>query len=240
MGVIWGYVRVSTPKQSIDRQIRNIKEFNNDAHIVSDKYTGTSLKRPEWQKLYNNLKSGDIIIFDSVSRMSRNAEEGFFLYKELFERKIDLVFLNERYIDTNSYKEAMDGIISREIETGDNATDELVTSILSAVNKFMMKKVEADIYKAFEQSEKEVMDLRKRTKEGIITAKLNGKRIGLPKESKLVTKKSIAVKPLIIKYSKSFEGSLSDVECMKLIGIANNTYYKYKRELRKINEAHAV
>ena len=40
---------------------------------------------------------------------------------------------------------------------------------------------------------------------------------------------------MILKYSKDFDGTLSDKECMKLIGLANNTYYKYKRELKEAN-----
>ena len=52
------------------------------AHIVQEAYTGTSILRPEWSKLYRVLKDGDTVVFDSVSRMSRNAEEGFSLYEE--------------------------------------------------------------------------------------------------------------------------------------------------------------
>jgi DNA invertase Pin-like site-specific DNA recombinase len=99
----------------------------------------------------------------------------------------------------------------------------------------MMNKVEQDIYKAFEQSEKEVQDLRQRTREGIETARLNGKQIGTAKGTIFETKKSHAVKPMILKYSKDFNGTLSDKECMKLIGLANNTYYKYKHELKEAN-----
>ena len=58
-------------------------------------YTGTSITRPEWLKLYRILKSGDIEVFDSVSRMSRNAEEGFTLYEDLYHKGIRLVFLKE-------------------------------------------------------------------------------------------------------------------------------------------------
>ena len=74
---IYGYCRISTAKQSIERQIRNIKAEYPTAHIVQEAYTGTSIFRPEWLKLYRILKSGDTVVFDSVSRMSRNAEEGF-------------------------------------------------------------------------------------------------------------------------------------------------------------------
>ena len=72
---IYGYCRISTAKQSIDRQIRNIKAEYPTAHIVQEAYTGTFILRPEWSKLYRILKVGDMGVFDSVSRMSRNAEE---------------------------------------------------------------------------------------------------------------------------------------------------------------------
>ena len=59
-------------------------------------------------------------------------------------------------------------------------------------------------------------------------------RIGLPAGTKLVTKKSVEAKRLIRKYSRDFEGSLSDKECIVLIGISRGSYYKYKQELRRI------
>ena len=80
----YGYCRISTPRQNIDRQIRNIKAEYPDAVIFKESYTGTKLDRPEWNKLMRKLKPGDRIIFDSVSRMSRCAEDGIALYKELY------------------------------------------------------------------------------------------------------------------------------------------------------------
>ena len=77
-----------------------------------------------------------------------------------------------------------------------------------------------------------VTDLHQTTKEGIETARLNGKQIGLVKGTKLITKKSIETKEKILKYSKDFNGSLSDADCIQLLGVARNTYYKYKKELR--------
>ena len=68
----------------------------------------------------------------------------------------------------------------------------------------------------------------------VVTAKLSGKRVGQPKGAKLVTKKSKKAKEQILKYCKDFDGSLTDVECIKLIGISRNTYYTYKKDL-KIN-----
>lgn len=99
--------------------------------------------------------------------------------------------------------------------------------------KYLLALAKEQIKLAFEQAEKEVQDLRQRTREGIETARLNGKQIGQEQGAKLVTKKSIQAKEQIKKYSKDFQGSLSDVDVMKLIGIARNSYYKYKKELKE-------
>lgn len=230
--MIYGYVRISTKKQNIERQIRNIKELFPEAIIIQEEYTGTSFKRTEWKKLYKNLKPNDTIIFDSVSRMSRDATEGFEIYEQLYNNGISLVFLKEPHIDTQAYKEALDGVLSVNIDSGDNATNELVNGIMTAINKFMMNKAKEDIKKAFEQAEKEVKDLQQRTKEGIETARLNGKQIGNIKGTKLVTKKSVRIKEEIKKHSADFNGTLNDIDVMKLCGVARNTYYKYKREIK--------
>ena len=106
--------------------------------------------------------------------------------------------------------------------------------ILEGVNKYLMAIAKEQIRLAFQQSEKEVEDLHQRTKEGIETARLNGKQIGLTKGTKLTTKKSIAAKEQIRKYSKDFEGTLTDTDVMKLTGLSRNTYYKYKREIKAV------
>ena len=121
------------------------------------------------------------------------------------------------------------------MNSGDEATDDLMQAIIEALNKYILALAERQIRLAFEQSEKEVEDLHQRTKEGMETARLNGKRIGQPKGAKLVTKKSVEAKEQIVKYSKDFQGTLDDAECMKLVGVARGTYYKYKRELKADN-----
>ena len=65
------------------------------------------------------------------------------------------------------------------------------------------------------------------------TARLSGKQIGAVSGKKLNVKKAAPAKELIKKYSKDFDGTLTDAEAMKLIGISNNTYYKYKREMKE-------
>ena len=77
MGKTYGYCRISTPDQSLDRQARNIKKLYSDAVLVQEAYTGRKMDRPRWSRLYKMVKNGDTIVFDEVSRMSRDAEEGF-------------------------------------------------------------------------------------------------------------------------------------------------------------------
>lgn len=227
----YGYARISTPKQNIERQIRNIQAAAGyqGVRIFTEAYTGTKMARPEWDRLLARVKSGDTIIFDSVSRMSRNADEGIKTYFELMDKGVSLVFLKESYIDTDTYKTAVSQSIS-------NTGNDIADIYIEATNKVIKLLAEKQIRKAFEQSEKEVSDLHQRTKEGIETARLNGKQIGLRKGQKLTTKKSVKAKEVIQKHSVDFGGTLADTDVIKLAGLSRNTYYKYKRELREATE----
>ena len=228
----YGYARISWKSQSIDRQIRNIKETHPEAILLQESYTGTKVEgRREFERLLRIIQPGDRIIFDSVSRMSRNAEEGFALYHRLFQAGIELVFLKEPHINTETYRETAEKQISA-IRTGDDATDELLAAITAGINRYMLRLAEKQIQLAFDQAQKEVDDLHQRTREGIETARLQGKQIGGQKGRKLHVKKADQAKKLILKYSRDFNGTLTDGECMKLIGIARNTYYRYKALLR--------
>ena len=229
---IYGYCRISRKQQNIERQIRNIKAAYPEAIIVQEAFTGTRLEgRKEFEKLLKVVKSGDIIVYDSVSRMSRNAEEGFALYQSLLQRDVELVFLKEPHINTSTYRDAAEKQISA-VQTGDDATDELLAAITAGINKYMLRLAERQIQLAFDQAQKEVDDLHQRTREGLATAKLAGKQIGGIPGKKLNVKRAEPAKQLILKHSRDFGGTLSDVECMKLIGIARNTYYRYKAKLR--------
>ncbi|EDT83634.1 recombinase family protein [Clostridium botulinum] len=224
MNKIYGYCRISTNKQSIERQQRNILALYPSAIIINEVFTGTKIyERKEFNKLLKQIKKGDMIVFDSVSRMSRNSEEGFKLYEELFNKGIELIFIKEQHINTSTYKKALTNNIAL---TGTN-----VDFILEGVNKYLLALAKEQIKIAFNQSEKEVTDLQQRTREGIETARLNGKQIGQKEGIKLTTKKSIMAKKDIIKYSKDFQGTLKDTEVIKLLGFARNTYYKYKKEI---------
>lgn len=222
----YGYARISTKKQSIERQIRNILSECPDAIIVEEAYTGTKIHREKFDSLLDKVKEGDTIVFDSVSRMSRNADDGVKLYMELFDKGINLVFLKERYIDTEVYASNLKDKIQ--------LTGEIEDKIFIGINDYFRALAEKQVRIAFEQAQKEVDDMRQRTKEGLVTAKLNGKKVGASKGDKYKVKKKDEMMIQIQKYSKDFDGNLTDIDVIKLTGLARNTYYKYKKELLEI------
>lgn len=231
---IYGYCRISRKSQNIERQVRNITAAYPFAHIVKEAFTGTKIEgRKELDKLLKVLKSGDTVIFDSASRMSRNAEEAIKLYEDLFSKDIKLIFLKEPHINTETYKRALESQIEISLNTGNAATDNFIQSIIESLNRYTIELAKEQIKLVFDQAQKEVDDLHQRTAEGIITARMNGKQIGQVKGAKLTTKKSIAAKEIIKKHSKDFNGSLDDEDVIKLAGISRNSYYKYKREIRE-------
>lgn len=234
--MIYGYARVSTPKQRLKRQEDNIKEGYPEAIIFSEEFTGTTEDRPQWNKLKSILKPGDTVIFDEVSRMSRNAEEGYETYQRLYDQGINLVFLKERHMDTDVFRETLQNKVQL---TG---TD--VDVILRGVNEYLMILAKRQIEIAFEASQHEVDHLHQRTSDGVRQAirrydeeeikglKHQKKRPGGQKGSKITTEKSKRAKQIIRTHAKAYGGSLTDTELLKLIGCSRNSLYKYKRELR--------
>ena len=228
----YGYVRISTWKQKIERQIDNIKREYPDAVIISETFTGARSDRPAWTKLEKKLKQGDVVVFDEVSRMMRDEEEGLALYEKLFDRGVGMAFLKEPHINSEVYRCQLDRQIERISGTGSEAADKLIDTILEALHTYTIDLAKEQIRLAFRTAQKELDLCHQRTREAVIRAQVSGKQVGRAQGSIIETKKAKAAKPLILKHSKSFGGSLSDAECMKLLGVARNSYYKYKRELK--------
>lgn len=224
---IYGYCRISNPTQSIERQQRNILSVVPQAKLYCEAFTGTKLDgRKEWEKLKNVVKAGDTIYFDSVSRMSRNAEDGVSDYMALYEKGVNLIFLKEPHINTDTYKRALE---QAQLTETDN---EVLKPILDGVTKALEVLAIQQIQLAFAQSEKEVMDLRQRTREGMLTAKLNGKQVGRVAGKKVETKKAVEIKEKIRKWSKDYDGQMTDIELLEILNVSRNSFYKYKREMK--------
>ena len=226
MQLIYGYCRISTKKQNIDRQVRNILAAYPTAIIVKETYTGTKICRKGLDFVLGKAKSGDTIVFDSVSRMSRNAAEGVALYMELFEKGVELVFLKEPTINTANYKQAL----SYGIElVGDKIADIFIMATNEAMRLLATQQVEI----AFQQAEKEVTDTHQRIKEGIETARRNNKRIGTPKNAVLNVKKKAPAIKFIKKNSLRFGGNLNYTQCAAAAKICRKTFYKYLEEIEE-------
>ena len=230
--MIYGYCRVSTKHQRITRQITNIKEIYPTATIIKEFYTGTTQNRPRWDWLMKQIQPGDTIVFDSVSRMSRNAAEGFCDYKTLYAAGIHLEFINEPLINTSIFDSTKSNLLEISVQTGNAAIDDYFEGNIALINNLLMALAEEQIKSAFLQSEKEVQDLHTRISQGMRESKRSGKQIGLEKGTTLTTEKSIKCKEIIKKHAIDFGGTLSDKEVMMLCKISRNSYYKYKGELK--------
>ena len=220
---VYGYARISTMKQSIQRQIDNIVSLYPDAVVITEEYTGTKMDRTNWNKLISNIIPGDTIVFDEVSRMSRNAEEGFKTYKELYDKGINLVFIKESTLNTENFR------ATQQIASVGN---EIADLYIETTNKVLMILAEQQIKKAFETAQHEVDFLHKRTSEGIAVARAKGKQIGRRTGAKIETNKAKQCKQKIIELSKDFNGTNKDTEVRAILGLARNTYYKYKAECK--------
>ena len=225
----YAYCRVSTERQSLQRQIDNITaafpEISpKDYH--TDKFTGATQDRPAWNKLLQKVQAGDTIVFDSVSRMSRDAAEGAKQYEELYNKGVRLVFLNEPHCNTDTYKEAA----QQAANIPANSTgDELTDCAMEFVRKAMMILARKQIKLAFEQAEKERKDICKRVKDGMkASGNMGGRKQGFTYTSDKVK----AARAQIEKHAKEFGGTLKDTEIMQMTGISRDTLYRLKREIR--------
>lgn len=223
---VFGYCRVSTKSQKLERQVENLLKYEPTITIFKEKYTGTTTNRPAFNKLLKRVKPGDTIVFDSVSRMSRNAEEGWAIYKDLFTKGVNLVFLKEKLINTEMYAEEVNR--AQMPLTGDD-----IDIILEAVSRYRLVIAEKQFKLAFDQAEKEVKDIQTRVKEGIRVARANGKQIGREPGTKVVSKKAKMLKQQIFEQSKDFNGDKKDVELLQTLAISRNSYYKYKKEIKE-------
>lgn len=236
--IIYGYCRVSTVKQKIERQIENIKREYPEAIIVQDQYTGTTSNRPNWNKLYKQVidraDKGDkiTIVFDEVSRMSRNVDDGMTLYQQMFDKGIELVFIKEPHINTSVYRNKLNEQIKKQNHADNNAAEKLIDTIIVALHEYTIDLAREQVEIAFKTAQQEVEYLHKRTSEGVRLAQLQGKQVGRLKGVKVETKKAKEKKRDILKLSRDFWGTNTDSEVMAITGLARNTYYKYKRELR--------
>lgn len=241
--LIYGYMRVSTKHQDIGRQRINILKAYPTVLLYEEKHSGGDYSGcVELDKLLKVVNPGDTIVFDSVSRFSRDNITGPEEYKRLFKDGVNLVFLNEPYINTDNYRKALDIAIPR--------TGTFVDPILEGVEEALLQLAEKQVQDAFDQANKELRDIRSRTSQALQKKIAENKnlpddqkiRIGTQKGDKFTTKKKqIAVQRIREGIEKGYPDEiiinniagdlrkqLPDSKCKE---ISRNTYYNYKREV---------
>ena len=243
MGLIYGYLRVSTKHQDISRQRVNILREYPTAIIYEETHSGGDYSGcVVLNKLLSIVKAGETIVFDSVSRFSRDNITGPQEYKRLFLDGVNLVFLNEPYINTDNYRKALDIAIPR--------TGTFVDPILKGVEEALLQLAEKQVQEAFNQANKELLDIRKRTSQALQLKIAENRnlpedqriRIGTQKGDSFTTKKKkIALEriregieqgypdeTIMNNIAGDLKKQLPDSKCKD---ISRNTYYNYKREL---------
>lgn len=153
---IFGYARVSSREQNLDRQMELLREHVEESNILTDKASGKNLDRPSYQALKGalGLREGDVLYITSLDRLSRNKED---IKKELQwfkERKVRLKVLD---LPTSLI----------EVPDGQKWIIEMIQNVLIEVLSSI--------------AEQERLTIRKRQREGIEAAKKKGKRLGRPR-----------------------------------------------------------
>lgn len=152
----FGYVRVSSKDQNEDRQIENMKCLGiEDRDIFIDKQSGKNMKRENYQMLKRLARTGDTIVFDSLTRLGRSMNDVLEEFRYFEKQRINLQFIKEPFINVNYNGETTNDVIQQ-------AVQKATLTILSAF------------------AEKERNDIKQRQAEGIALAKKQGKHLGRP------------------------------------------------------------
>lgn len=233
--MIVGYCRISTPQQRITRQVENLKAVYPDIVIIQETYSGKTENRPKWQKLLRQCRAGIVskLVFDEVSRFSRNAEEAIKEYKELYNLGIELEFLKEPHINSSVYRQASNRQIDIDTTTMDDDTANLINTVVSGLNDYLFAVAEKQIFLAFNHAQKERELLSQRTSEGLKQAKLMGSKVGRQKGEKIETRKKKKAMRIIRHHYELLGGTLSATECYKIANITKSTFYRYLNEMRE-------
>lgn len=241
--LVVGYARVSTPKQKLERQIQNLKQAYPEIVIVAEVYSAKTEARPRWQKLLRQCRAGVIkkLVFDEVSRMSRDAESGVATYKELYNLGIELEFLKEPHINSSVYRESSTTSLNVDTSSMDDETAALIGTVITGLNDYLLAVAEKQIYLAFLHGQRERELLSRRTSEGLRQSQLlNGITLGRKPNSHIETKKAKRAKRIIRKYYKLFDGPLKVMEVCKVAQISKTSFYKYLCQMRDEDKAKGI
>lgn len=99
--MIFGYARVSTQEQNLDRQFDMLKEYGAD-EIIKEKITGTKADRPELNRLLDKLRKDDIVLITDLTRLGRSTKDLFSLVEQIEKKGANVKSLRESWLDTTT------------------------------------------------------------------------------------------------------------------------------------------
>ncbi|WP_165249056.1 recombinase family protein [Adlercreutzia sp. ZJ141] len=154
----YGYARVSSKDQNLDRQLDALLAFPIDkSNVFADKASGKDFERPEYKRLMDVMEPGDVMVVKSIDRLGRNYDEIIDEWRNITKHMgCAIVVLDMPLLDTRESKENVTGVFIADI----------VLQLLSYVA----------------QMERE--NIRQRQAEGIASAKARGVRFGRPSKKK--------------------------------------------------------
>lgn len=194
----YGYARVSSTDQNLERQLRMLREYiSDDRYIITDKASGKDFNRKGYNTLVGTaetapmLHSGDLLIITSLDRLGRNYKEIKDQWQHItYDLDVDIKVLDMPLLDTSQGSDSLDR----------RFIVDLVLQILSYT------------------AEKERENIRKRQRQGIEAAKASGKYLGRPKANFPENWENI--------YNEWKSESISAVKAMQLLGLKKTTFYK--------------
>ncbi|MED4057170.1 recombinase family protein (plasmid) [Niallia taxi] len=199
--MIFGYARVSSIEQNLDRQIKELQDYGCE-RIYSEKASGKDFSRPIFLEMRSKMRFGDVLVVHDLTRFGRNKKEIMNEWKKLIDDEIDIVVLNMPILDTRKYKE-LEGI------------GQLVSDIVLSLLSWM--------------AEEDRRRIRTAQREGIEIAKSKGVYTGGKKKYHKEAKgKDKIIYDEIVRLIQAGE-SVQNIH--KTVGVARNTIYTIKKEL---------
>lgn len=199
----FGYIRVSSKDQNEARQIDTMKAQGVDErNIYVDKASGKNTDRVQYQRMKDKLRAGDVVVFDSISRMSRNMDATKREYEWYVAEGIALEFVKEPMLNTTG-KDG-DDVLQR-------AIGDIILTLLAAF------------------AEKEREDSRVRQAEGIASAKRRGQRLGRPTiDYTTLSNEQRAI--FHEQYRRWKDGQQTAVQAFTNAGFTKSTWYKIAKQ----------
>lgn len=207
MNKLYGYARVSSKEQNLDRQIGVLEQYGiNNRDIIKDKASGKNFNRQGYITLKDNLlRSGDTLVIKELDRLGRDMAQIKEEWQELLKRGVDIVVLDTPILNTSNKSDLEKNLISN-----------IVFELLSYM------------------AEKERLKIHQRQAEGIkaLKAKNGGKGIGRPSIS-LYTLTKEQKKILGDNYKKWTNKEITAVAFMDMLGLKKDTFYKIMTQAKE-------